>query len=290
VVILGAFLAIFTGLSYSAVALVQKRETLAAGVPATRLLGALVRRWRWMAATSLVALAWVAQVAALAMAPVAVVIPLVGAGTAFLVLGGIRWLGERFARVELFAVALVVVGGAASAIGAGSVPVAHRALPFATQLLIGVAAMAAAGVATLRRDGTALGTASGCLYAGVTILSKEVGDRFADSGLHAIRLLILSPTIWELTVLAILALALEQAAFQRANAASVGAAITAMDTIGPILAGFLLYHEGFPAGPRGVLLALGFALALTGVLALSRNRSVFERAAPRIPQDRAPTR
>jgi len=46
VVILGAFLAIFTGLSYSAVALVQKRETLAAGVPATRLLGALVRRDR----------------------------------------------------------------------------------------------------------------------------------------------------------------------------------------------------------------------------------------------------
>jgi len=274
VVILGAFLAIVTGLGFSSAALVQKHETLRTGVGPARLLGALVKRWRWLAATLLSVVAWVAQVAALTLAPIALVIPLVGAGAALLVVGGTRWLGERFGRVELVAVVMVAAGGAAAAVGASAVPVSHRALPFVTQLLLGAAALVAAGVAVVRRGGIAMGTAAGCLYAGVTILSKEVGDRFADSGLHAVWLLVASPTIWVLAILAVLGLALEQAAFQRANAASVGAAITALDTTGPILAGFLLYHERFPAGPRGILLGAGIALALGGMVALSRHRFV----------------
>jgi drug/metabolite transporter (DMT)-like permease len=274
VVILGAVLAIVTGFGFSAAALLQKHEALRANVTPARLLGALVRRWRWLAAILLSVVAWVAQVAALTLAPVALVIPLVGTGTAFLVVGGMHWLGERFGRMELIGVATIAAGGALAAVGASAVPVAHRALPFATQLLLGAVALVAAGVALVRRDGISLGIAAGCLYAGATILSKEVGDRFADHGLHAVWLLVASPTIWELAILAIGGLWLEQAAFQRANAASVGAAITALDTTGPILAGFVLYHERFPAGPRGILLGGGITLALAGMLLLSRHRFV----------------
>ena len=119
------------------------------------------------------------------------------------------------------------------------------------------------------RTGIAYGVAAGFLYAATAIYTKEVGDRFAVYGIGAVGRLLASPTPWLLAVLAIAALALVQAGFQRANAASVVAAMTSVDTIGPILAGFLLYHERFPSGAAGPVLAVGIAAAILGTVVLA---------------------
>jgi hypothetical protein len=71
------------------------------------------------------------------------------------------------------------------------------------------------------------------------------------------------------------ALWLIQAGFQRTNAATVTAAMTAVETVGPILAGFLLYHERWPAGAGGPLLAAGIAAAVLGATILAARRQTY---------------
>ena len=270
-VILGAILAIVAGIGYNASAAVQKREAVAVGtrVAVARLLPALARRRLWLIASLLELLAWLAQAVALAVAPIAVVIPLMGLGGAVLVFLGISWLGERFRQVEIWAIVLVAVGATAAAVAAEHGGAARAPLPFADQVAIaGVAVGAGLAIAAFK-TGIAYGTAAGFLYAATAIFTKEIADRFAVYGWAAVGRLLASPTPWLIAAVAITALALVQAGFQRANAASVVAAMTAVDTSGPILAGFFLYHERFPAGPSGVVLALGVAAAVLGATLLA---------------------
>jgi hypothetical protein len=271
VVILGAILAVVAGTGYNASAAVQKREAVSVGtgVAVVRLLPALARRRVWLIASLLELLAWLAQAVALAVAPIAVVIPLMGLGGALLVFLGIRWLGERFSPVEIWAIVLVAAGATAAAVAAEHGRVARAPLPFTDQVVIAAVAVGAGLAIAAFRTGIAYGTAAGFLYAATAIYTKEIGDRFAVHGVSAVGLLLASPTPWLIAAVAITALALVQAGFQRANAASVVAAMTAVDTIGPILAGFFLYHERFPAGASGVALALGVAAAVTGTALLT---------------------
>ena len=270
-VILGGLLALVAGVGYNSSAAVQKREAVAvdSSVTVPRLLPALIRRKMWIAASFLDLLAWLAQVVALALAPIALVIPVMGLGAALLVVLGMRWLGERFRREEVWGIALVAVGATAAAVAAGNSSVARAPLPFGDQIAIGGGAIAVAVVLARSRTGIAYGTAAGALYAATAIYTKEVGDRFAVNGTGAIPRLLASPTPWLLAVMALIALALVQAGFQRANAASVVAAMTAVDTVGPILAGFFLYHENFPSGAAGPVLAVGIAAAVFGATLLA---------------------
>jgi drug/metabolite transporter (DMT)-like permease len=271
VVILGAILAVVAGTGYNASAAVQKREAVSVGtgVAVVRLLPALARRRVWLIASLLELLAWLAQAVALAVAPIALVIPLMGLGGALLVFLGIRWLGERFSPAEIWAIVLVAAGATAAAVAAEHGRVVRAPLPFTDQVVIAAVAVGTGLAIAAFRTGIAYGTAAGFLYAATAIYTKEIGDRFAVHGVSAVGLLLASPTPWLIAAVAITALALVQAGFQRANAASVVAAMTAVDTIGPILAGFFLYHERFPAGASGVALALGVAAAVTGTALLT---------------------
>jgi hypothetical protein len=147
------------------------------------------------------------------------------------------------------------------------------------QVAIGLVALAVAAALSRVRTGIAYGAAAGFLYAATAIYTKEVGDRFAVHGFGAVKLLLASPTPWLLAVMAIAALALVQAGFQRANAASVVAAMTAVDTTGPILAGFLLYHERFPSDAAGPVLAVGIAAAIFGTVLLAARLEEWPGAA-----------
>ena len=237
-----------SGLAYNATAAVQKHETVRAQVPARRLLPTLLRRPLWLPALLLDLAAWVAQAAALTLAPIELVVPVMAVGAVLLVLLGVRWLGERFGRAELTAVALVATGGSAAAL-----------------------------LASRSHNGVALGTAAGCLYAATAICTKEVGDRLAADGWRALGSLLESPTPWLLALLGVVALWLVQACFQRANAASVTAAMTAVASVGPVLAGFLLYHEHWPSGRGGPLLAAGIAAAVLGATMLAaRHEALLE--------------
>jgi drug/metabolite transporter (DMT)-like permease len=276
VLVLGATLAAASGVAYNATAAVQKHETVRAQVPARRLLPTLLRRPLWLLALLLDLAAWVAQAAALTLAPIELVVPLMAVGAVLLVLLGVRWLGERFGRAELTAVALVATGGSAAAVATEGVAPTRAPLGAGTQL--GAAAAAAAALLASRsHSGVALGTAAGCLYAATAICTKEVGDRLAADGWHALGPLLESPTPWLLALLGVVALWLVQAGFQRANAASVTAAMTAVASVGPILAGFLLYHERWPSGRGGPLLAAGIAAAVLGATMLAaRHEALLE--------------
>jgi hypothetical protein len=279
VLVLGATLAGASGLAYNATAAVQKHETVRAGVPARRLLPALLRRPLWLLALLLDLAAWVTQAAALALAPIELVVPLMAVGAALLVLLGVRWLGERFGRAELTAVALVAVGGSLAAVAAGGVAPTRAPLGAGTQLGVAAVAAATALLASRSHSGVALGAAAGCLYAATAIWTKEVGDRLATDGWHALGPLLESPAPWLLALFGVVALWLVQAGFQRANAASVTAAMTAVESVGPVLAGFLLYHERWPSGAGRPLLAAGIAAAVLGATTLAvRHQTLLEAA------------
>jgi drug/metabolite transporter (DMT)-like permease len=280
VLVFGGILAVASGLAYNVTAAIQKHEAVRTAAPPRRLLPALARRPLWLLALLLDLVAWVAQVAALALVPLAVAVPLMAVGAALLVLLGVRWLGERFGRAELAAVALVGAGGVAAAIAAGATTPARAPLAVWTQLGVAAAAAAAALLAARSRSGVALGTAAGCLYAATAIYSKEVGDRVAGDGWHALGPLLRSPAPWLLALFGVAALWLVQAGFQRANAATVTAVMTAVETVGPILAGFLLYHERWPADAGGWLLVAGIAAAVLGSTVLAARREASPLVEP----------
>src|SRR5207248_148586 len=215
------------------------------------------KRKVWLAATVLSTFAWVGQVAALALAPVALVVPLLATGSAVLVVLGVRFLHERFRTSELVGVALVAAGAAAAGAAEAGSTASHEALRFSVQFMIVIVAAVCAALTLRWRTGVAYGAASGFGFAGVAIFSKEIGDGFANRGIRAVPHLLASPAPYLLLGVSIGALSLLQAGFQRGNAASVMAALSVPESIGPLIAGFWLYHEKYPHGVAAGVLPAG---------------------------------
>jgi drug/metabolite transporter (DMT)-like permease len=271
VVLLGALVAVATGIAYNAGAALQKREAVEVRRGTKHLLRSLVKRKVWLAATTLSTVAWVGQVAALALAPVALVVPLLSTGSALLVVLGVRFLHERFRKPELAGVALVAVGAAAAGAAEAGSTSSHVPLRFGVQVLIAIGAALCALIIARRRSGTAYGAASGFGFAAVAIFSKEIGDGFAEKGFGAVPHLLTSPAPWLLLGVSIGALSLLQAGFQLGNAASVMAALAVPEAIGPLVAGFWLYHERYPHGVSAVILPAGLVCAIAGSALLARH-------------------
>lgn len=270
-VVAGALIAVATGVAYNLGAALQKREAVEVSVGTKHLLAALAKRKAWLAATALSTFAWVGQVAALALAPVALVVPLLPTGSAVLVVLGVRFLHERFKTPELVGVGLVAIGAAAAGAAEAGSTASHTPLRFTVQILILVVA-AVCALSVLRwRSGVAYGAASGFGFAAVAIYSKEIGDAFADRGFAAVPHLLGNPAPYLLLGVSIGALSLLQAGFQRGNAASVMAALSVPESIGPLIAGFWLYHEKYPNGPAAVILPAGLACAIGGSTLLARH-------------------
>lgn len=281
-VLVGACIALATGIAYNVAAALQKREAVQVQLGTRHLLGRLMHRKVWVIATALSGVAWVGQVAALALAPVALVVPLLSIGSAVLVVLGVRYLHERFRRAELAGVVLVVAGASAAGVAEAGVAVSHLPLGFATQLVIAGVAVAGAMSALRWRSATAYGVAAGCGFSAVAIYSKEIGDAFAVRGFAAVPHVLGGPALWLLAVIATAAITLQQAGFQRGNAASVVAALAVPEAIGPLIAGFVLYHERYPGGVAGAVLVAGLACVLTGSVLLARyGRALGEEVAAR---------
>jgi hypothetical protein len=269
-VALGALVALVTGIAYNLGAALQKREAVEVPVGTKGLLRRLLTRKMWLAATALSSVAWVGQVAALALAPVALVVPLLAAGSAVLVVLGVRYLHEKFRAPELAGVALVAIGAAAAGASESGSTASHIPLRMSVQILIAVVAAVCALALLRRRSAVAYGAASGFGFAAVAIYSKEIGDGFARKGFGAVPHLLASPSPYLLLASSLAGLALLQAGFQRGNAASVMAALSVPESIGPIVAGFWLYHERYPHGVAAGALPAGLACAMAGSFLLAR--------------------
>ena len=270
-VALGALLAVLTGIAYNLGAALQKREAVEIPVGTKHLLRKLLKRKVWLAATALSTFAWGGQVASLALAPVALVVPLLATGSAVLVVLGVRFLHERFRKPELIGVALVAIGAAAAGAAEAGETASRAPLSFSVQFLVGAVAVVGAFLILRRGSGLAYGTASGFGFAAVAIYSKEIGDGFANKGIAAVPHLLASPAPWLLIAVSIGGVSLLQAGFQRGNAASVMAALSVPESIGPLIAGFWLYHERYPHGIGAVVLPLGLASATIGSALLARH-------------------
>lgn len=292
-------------------AALEKREGMRIpGRSGFRLLAALARRPVWLLAMALSSLAWVAEAASLALAPIPVTATLRNAGRGLLVVGGGRWLGERFSRLELLGVAMASAGGVLTAISVINSGVSRKLLSNLTQLEVGIIFMLAAGVVaglatrfggfggrrqkqgrrvdpgrtknTLSRGnpgrekaaGIAIGAAVGLLFAGTGVFTKEVGDRFAVYGLGALGPVLASSGLWLMLGMTIWAQSLLQQAFRHANAASVSAVNASVASLGLIGAGFVLYGEEVPRGAAAVLLIAGIAVSLAGTALLFGARPV----------------
>jgi len=286
--VLGSLLALVSGMLNAAAAALEKREGMRAGPGGRglRLLATLARRRLWAVAIGISVLAWLCEAASLATAPMPVVATLRNAGRGLLVVGGGRWLEERFSRPELLGVAMASLGAVVTAIGAAHTAVSRRPLSNLRELAVGagclLAAATVAGAANRlgeRRParggqaaGVALGTAVGLLFAGTGVFTKELGDRVALYGLGGLGGVAASAGPWLMVAMGIWAQSLIQQAFWRANAATVSAAIASVSSLGLIGAGFALYGEGVPGGASGGLLFGGVAVALAGTVLLLATR------------------
>jgi len=269
----GAILSLAAGAGSSLAAALQKREALRVDAPVTTILGRLAKRPLWLLAMALDASSWGVLAAAMALAPIAVVLPLQGAGNALLVPIGVRLLGERYKGGETLAILLVLAGAALVTAAGSGVAAAHTALPAAALWAVAGAAAAGAFLTARLRSGVACGATAGVLYAATAIFTKEVGNRFAEEGVHAIGTLAVMPAAWVFVLLGVVALAFIHTGFKRENAATVAAVMTAIATVLPVLAGFVLYKELFPRGGAGALLAVGLLLSVGGMVALARKEA-----------------
>lgn len=267
---LGSALALICGLANSAAAALEKREMVQVGVGSRglALLAVLIRRPLWLLAMALSLLAWTAEAGSLGLVPVPVVTSLRSLGRGGLVVIGHRWLGERFARVELTGVILLAVGGvlvASSVItsGASSPPLSD-----VTEVLVAVVLAAPAALLARSQSGILKGAAVGILFVATGVFTKEISDRFVRHGADAYRVL-LTPGPWLMIALSVWSLSLIQHAFARANAASVSAASTTVSANGLILAGVLLYHQPLASGSELVPLVAGIVLSAAGAIALA---------------------
>jgi len=270
---LGLAMAVLAGMGFSVAAAMQKHEALRFDEAPFRLLQRLARRWLWLAAMVVDVGSWVAQATALALAPIAVAVPLMGLGTALLVALGVIALHERFTVGEVLAIGMTVTGASGAAVASGRSLPARASLDPWVQVGVATIAIVASFAIARVRSGAAYGLAAGVLYAASAVFTKEVGDRFAVLGWGAVGELAKSPAPWLLIPLGLIALAYVMSGFRLANAAAVLATLSAVDSVGLILAGFLLYHERYPVGGAGVLLAASLVTSLMGIVLVARQSS-----------------
>jgi len=268
---LGSALALICGLANSAAAALEKREMMQVGVGerGLALLATLFRRPWWLVAMALSLLAWAAEAGSLGLVPVPVVTSLRSLGRGGLVLAGHRWLGERFARAELFGVIMLALGGLLVASSVIAKHVTSPPLGDLTELVVAVALALPAALCARSRSGVLKGAAVGILFVATGVFTKEIADRFVRDGLSAVPELLITPGPWLMVALGAWSLSLVQHAFARSNAASVSAASTTVSANGLILAGVLLYGQPLASGAGFVPLLIGIGLSAVGAVALA---------------------
>lgn len=279
--------ALGAGLCYALGAVIQQR--VASAQPpelALRLslLIALVRRPEWLFGVLLDASAYALEAAALGVGAVIVVQPLLVSGLLFALplsaLGGTRRPGAPEwieAAVVGAGIAIFVVVGAPEG-GSSDAPLAGWLVVFALCLgLAGGAVIVTQGAPShYRALGLAVATAS--CYACTAALTKTVVDGLADDGLVAA---LGSWPTYALGAFALLALLLNQSAFQAGHLVASLPALTAVTPLLSSIIGLTLFGEHLGAtGPVAVAVTVvAGVVTLVGTYALARSPLVIAELA-----------
>jgi drug/metabolite transporter (DMT)-like permease len=228
----------------------------------------LLRSRVWLAGAVAGALGSVLHVAALAHAPLSLVQAFTAGGLVLTVPVAARAFGQRLARPELIAVAVLVA--ALSLLGLGAGPLVTRAVPVnALAGAVGIAALMAGGLVLARaggRRGRLLGVAGGVLYGAADATTKAV--TMVHGGVIAA---VTSPWMVVLVLLCVAAFACFQRGLQIGPAVPVIAVMTGATNAVAIVIGLLVFGEPLGAAPAfAVIHVVAFALAVAAGLTLAR--------------------
>lgn len=268
--------AILAALAFAVAAVLQ--QAAASSVPADQSLRpslflSLVRRPVWVAGMLLDIASFMILGVALAFGPLVLVMPLAATDLVF-ALPLLAWRhGQRLTRAEVAGVACTVGGMAVFLVALPSaqgtvVPGLADWVPALAVVVALVAVLLAVGIRMSGRVRTALyATAAGMLLALLDALAKGAAGLFRHDGLAALG-------HWEpyaLIVVGSTGLLLVQSAY---NAGSLAISLPVIDTaepVGSVLMGALLFDEPLATGWALAVQVMAGALAVTGIVILSRS-------------------
>ncbi|MFF2845064.1 hypothetical protein ACFVT5_01860 [Streptomyces sp. NPDC058001] len=262
---LGAAVCFGTASVLQAVAARAAEPGTGSGVDPALLLRAL-RQWRYLAGLALDGMGFVLQIVALRSIPIYAVGAALAASLAVTAVVAARLLGVRLSGREWGAVAMVCAGlamlGLAS--GAEGTRTGSDALRYA---MLGTAvAVLGLGVAAGRLPDRVRAAALG-LGAGVGFGVVEVAVRLIDD--VAPVALLTNPATYALLIGGGAAFLLLTSALQRGSVTTATAGMVIGETIGPALVGIAWLGDRTRPG-LAWLAAVGFAVAVSGALALTR--------------------
>ncbi|MER7759888.1 hypothetical protein [Streptomyces sp. NPDC097619] len=262
---LGAALCFGTASVLQAVAARAAEPGSGSGVDARLLLRAL-RQWRYLAGLGLDGLGFLLQIVALRSLPIYAVGAALAASLAVTAVVAARLLRVRLTRPEWGAVALVCLGLALLGLASGEEG-SDPGPGWLGWALLGCAAAvlvvgAAAGRLPGRARALALGLGSGTGFGVVEVAVRLVDDLSPGA-------LLTDPAVYALLLGGGAAFLLLTSALQQGSVTTATAGMVLGETIGPALAGVIWLGDRTREGLTW-LAVLGFALAVTGALALSR--------------------
>jgi heavy metal translocating P-type ATPase len=228
-----------------------------------RFVGLLLADRSWLRAFATETIGWLVYVAALRLAPLSLVQAVCASGIAVLALFGANGQPRRLAKPERLAVVLALAGLVLLSL---SIVDTHQAdhPPHLAAVALWLGLLLAVAVGLGRRKaglaaGPALGLAAGLLFAG--------GDISAKLAVYAGPWLV---AIAPLIVFYGLGTSLLQGSFQRANALTGAGLATLATNAVPIAAGFVVFGEQLPHGPKGSLQVAAFGLLVVSGALLAR--------------------
>ena len=271
--------ALLAALTFAVAAVLQ--QAAAAEVPETqslhpRLILSLLRRPLWLLGVGMAAASYIIQGVALAFGTLVLVMPLASTDLLF-ALPIIAWRrGQRLTAAELTGAACTAGGVAAFlAVLPGQTGRAVPGLADWVPLLVIVVLLAAGLLAAGVRAPTNLRTglyaaAAGLLFALLDALTKGAAGQFRDVGAAAL-------AHWEpyaLIVVGVSGLLLVQSAYQAGPLAISLPVIDTVEPVGSVWMGAAVFSEPLATSWKLAVQIVGGALAIAGILILSRSSLV----------------
>lgn len=268
--------ALLAAVAFAVAAVLQ--QSAAASVPQTRSLHpslflSLVRRPVWLAGAVLDVASYLIQGVALAFGPLVLVMPLASTDLLF-ALPLLAWRrGRRLTRAETAGAACTAGGMAAflvalPSVAGASAPALADWVPLLIVVVALVAVLLAAGFRMPGRARTGLyAAAAGLLLALLDALTKSVADLFRNDGWATLG-------HWELYALMVVGstgLLLVQSSYHAGSLAISLPVIDTVEPVGSVLTGAVVFEEPLASGWALVGQAAAGALAVAGIVVLSRS-------------------